>query len=830
MKRNFKKILCGILSLSLLFAAGCGNPDSESKGGEVVNLNNFKYEKQNDDYLHFNSSDESLDFFLNDYFKRHAGGIIEEGHDQKVSSVSAGLDAQQFFWQEWSSLAYYPISSMQGDDNVRINGLRERLANVPVDRYGYVWQETDVVRPALSHLNSGEHRMGWPFPTAYHSAGWSRSWDFNGNDDSSWTSNIGATLVDGVFTAEVTDPVSKIEFVSPKPRTTLEEITAYFSPLLELDIRMYTLDCDNIEDIHVWYTTNESPEWSEDKRVSVKEKAFISYDFTPIYEHMIFLPMYAEEEWKSDKDLESCIRQIKVEIVPKAGKTVSGRFGLSYVRSTFDTRHSNNNFLLISSLRQDYDYTADIEFLKDNITRARKAMGFYLQMYDEERHLNDQSYLVGHDSDKTAYSSEEQSAMSLGNGYWDISFMPRYDFQSNMYFYQALVDLAYLEGILADNGIQVDKADATILTADRQFNHGTAEYNHTKDSLNAIASDVLAELRKPTNNTDHTGFWSEATGRFVAGYADAEDKWYDYGYTMWNTEAIYYGIATDAQAKSIMDWISGKRIVEQDKYGSQGEDIYFFEFAPRVNTYTVENQYDLSMFSGFWSHHKDIKYGERQVQNGGAIMYTSFYDLMSRVKTYGVDDAYERLSVIKKWHKNVYDYYVTSDNYNTHPDRFYWDYYCKGQWDNPKNMTFIPQNGIKGTNERNDGGGIVGIDGEFLESFLMLASVPYGFFGIDSIGGQTVKIEPNLPSKLDYWTAENLMFGGVLYDVTIFDNAVMINSVRGDTTELAVQVVLDAPAKGQKVYVNGEEYNRYTVKDGKAIITISLATATVEVA
>ena len=826
--KKINKIICGGMSLLMVASVSACSFGGKAPAKEIYNVADYTYAKESENLWHFKSSDDSLDFFLNDYFKRHAGWIDENGLDQKVNSVTAGVTAQQFFWQEWMSLAYYPINSIDGFETNRIDGLRRMLSGVPVDRYGYVWQESDMVRDAHSTLTSGEHRMGWPFPTSANSQGMTRSWDFNGEDKTAWTSNIGAEVLNGVFTATIEEAVDGIEFTSPVPRNTTEEMCAYYTPLLEIDLRMYTADADNIEDVYVWYTTADSPEWSEDKKVSVNEKAFIAYDYTPIYEHMIFLPMYAEEEWKSDKELNSYIRQLKVEIVPKDGKKIAGKFGLSYVRTTYDTRHVNNNSLLISSLRQDYDYTGDLEYLKANITRARKAMNFYMQMYDKDRHLNYQSYLVGHDSDKTSEFENDRVAMSLGNGYWDISFMPKYDFQSNMYFYDALVDLAYLEQVLIDNGISVDKSLASVMTADRQFNHGTSEYTYTAEQLNAIANDVLTELRKPTNDTDKTGFFSEETGRFVAGYADAENRWYDYGYTMWNMEAIYYGIATDEQAKSIMDWISGERIVEQDKYGSQGEDIYFFEFAPRVNTYTVEDQDDLSMFTGFWAHQKNVTYGEVQVQNGGAIMYTEFYDLMSRVQTYGADNAYERLTVIKDWYKDVYDWYVESDNYNAHPDRFYWDYYCKGAWENPEDRTFIPQNGIKGMQERNDGGGIIGIDGEFLESLLMISAVPYGFFGIDSLGS-TLQIAPQLPDALDYWGMENLAFNGMKYDITMFDNAVMINSVRGDGSELAMQIVLDAPKSGEKVYVNGKETARYTVKEGKAYITVPFEAAVIQV-
>lgn len=824
MNNKLKRIIC-LLMFPALLLSGCTQNKNEKP---ALSVEDYVYAKVSAELPYFESSDESLDFFLNDYFRRHAGWTDENGINQRVNSVITGEGAQEIFWQEWMSLSYYPFNSFDGFSTDRVKGLRDKLEEVPVDRYGYVWQSTDTVRGLDSTLATAEHRMGWPFPTSDNSNGMSRSWDFNGNDATQWSSNVGARLYNGAFTADVSSGVESVEFVSPAPRNMAEYISAYYAPLLEIDVRMYTPDSDNIDDIKVWYTTQASPEWSDDKCVSVNEKAFIAYDYTPVYEHMIFLPMYAEAAWNSDKSLNSFIKDIKIEIVAKEGKTVSGEFGLNYVRPAYDTRHANNNSIFISSLRLDYDYTGDMKFLKENITRARKAMNFYMQMYDESRSLINQSYLVGHDADKNSQYPEDRIAMSLGNGYWDILFMPKFDFQTNMYFRKALVDLAYLEKVLEDGGVEVNKADASVMIADREFNRGTSAYTYNSESLSALANDVLAALRAPVNKTDKTGFWSAETGRFVAGYSDEEDKWYDYGYTMWNMDAIYYGIATDEQAKSIMDWISGRRIVERDVYGSQGEDIYFFELAPRVNTYSEENQYDGSIFTGVYADNR-AKYGEVQVQNGGAIMYTSFYDLMSRISVYGADDAFGRLSVIKDWYKGVYDYYVTSDNYNTHPDRFYWDYYLRGEWKNPKGKTFYPQNGIKGSQELNNGGGVIGIDGEFLESLLTVAAVPYGFFGIESVGGRTLKVEPNLPSSLDYWKIENLAYNFVKYDMTIFKNSVSVDSVRGNTEGLTVQVVLDKPNDGQKVYLNGKETSDYTVSGDKIYVTARLGELTVSV-
>ena len=828
-KRITRNIFAGLLACTITFNLGC---NKKNTGATQEQSKPYSYSKDSDELLHFESSDASLDFFLNDYFKRHSGWIDENGLDQKVASVTAGVNAVQFFWQEWNSMAYYWHNSRDGFETDRIEGLRKILSNIPVDDYGYVWQETDAVRPNNSTTTSGEHRMGWPFPTSANVVG-STSWDFGGSSmEGKWTSaytkdgevvnNEDAKLLQGLYQTDV-EGVESLTFTSP-----VEDYSrTYYSPLLELDVRMFTEDAENIEDIIVHYTTNTSPdEWHS---VSVNEKAFISYDYTPSYEHMLFLPMYAEEVWASDKECKVYSNQIKVEIKAKEGTTFTGRFGLNYVRATFDTRHSNNNSIFISALRNDFDYTGDLEYLKENITKARKAINFYMQMYDETRHLNDQSYLVGHDADKTSIDQSHRTAMTLANGYWDVSFMTRYDFESNVYFYKALVDLAYLENILVQNGIIVDKSLAAVKTADRDYNHGISEYTYNAKTLNEIAELVVAELRKPTNDLDKTGYWNEETGRFVGGYCDAENKWYDYGYVMWNLEAIYYGVATDEQAKSIMDWISGRRIVEADKYGSQGKDIYFFELAPRTNTYSDENQYDLSIFNGSFTD-PNCAFGETQIQNGGAVLYLTFFDLMARVETYGADDAYNRLLAVKDWYMDIYDYYVKSDNYNENPDRFYWDYYQNNQWKNANNKKYLLQNGVKGTIER--GGqtaGAIGVDGEFLESFLVMSAIPYGFFGISTENGNTLKIAPSLPSKLNYWGMENLAYNGVKYDLTVFKNSVRIDAVRGNSNGIRVNISLDAPSANPIVYVNGRATSDFVVKDGKVVVTVPLKSVTVEV-
>ncbi|MBR2336999.1 MAG: InlB B-repeat-containing protein, partial [Clostridia bacterium] len=825
-------------------------------------------DKHGDGNVYFKSSDEDLDFFLNDYFTRHATGIHANGEDQTVNSVVAGKDSTEFFWWEWFSTAYYIMDTDAGFD--RIEGLREKLSNVPVDDYGYVWQNTDAVRDANATLNSNEHRMGWPFPTAeqmvvteairtslwnsattnYITKGYSTSWDFNGSDRTAWSSNVNAGLDGAGLFKGTASGASKVTFSSPTlPQThTVKKysgisssnitvydepaIYTYYAPLLELDVRMS--NADNVKDIVVYFKTNEGG--STEYSMSVNEYAFIKYDYSGTYEHMLFLPMYAHENWGDSET--RYVTDIRIEIIPKDGLTLTGDFALSYVRPSLDTRHTNNNSIFISSLRQDYDYTGDLEFLEQNITRARKAMNFLMQFYDEERGLINSSYLVGHDSDKTGSDMAQRIAHSLGNGYWDISFMPEYDFHSNSYFYKAVADMAYLESVLAEKGSSYssNKAGANVQTAGRQSNttlgKGFAESDYSALDLNATAAKTLNALRATTSNTQ--GFWDATKGRFIAGYGDANadgvSEWVDYGYLVWNLEAIYYGIATEEQADLIMQWVTGERTVAGDT--STGEDIYFFELAPRATTYQGTSATDSSVYTGVWhGTNNGGEYGVSQVQHGGAIMYTSYYDLMNRINVNGTDDAYARLNAIKDWYMDVYAYYQTS---GSTPDDFYWDYYENGQWDSDGDGNgeyWRIQNGIKGQAER-DGftGGIIGIDGEFAESFLPVSAIPYGFFGIESQGNGTLKIAPKLPGDLEYWTVENLTFNGCKYDVTIYDRAIQITSVdEGEATGLKLKVAFDAPATDYTVYVNGFATTEYEVVDGQIIVELAFGNAIVEI-
>ena len=129
-KRITRNIFAGLLACTITFNLGC---NKKNTGATKEQSKPYSYSKDSEELLHFESSDPALDFFLNDYFKRHSGWIDENGLDQKVNSVTAGVNAVQFFWQEWNSMSYYWHNSRDGYETDRIEGLRKILSNIPVE-------------------------------------------------------------------------------------------------------------------------------------------------------------------------------------------------------------------------------------------------------------------------------------------------------------------------------------------------------------------------------------------------------------------------------------------------------------------------------------------------------------------------------------------------------------------------------------------------------------------------------------------------------------------------------------------------------------------------
>ncbi len=798
-----------------------------------------KISKKSDDLLYFSSSDPTLDFFLNDFFKRHIGYVDENGVDWAVNTLKAGANTDNTFYQEWNTLAlYYFDSSTTALDSDRLVGERAYLSTVPVDRYGYVWGAYDNLRGNMAPNNDGHHSMGWPFPTTSTlELGENTSWDFNSNTESWITNNGTERYKSGLLYADANETDS-LRFISPALGG-LSRIYPYFAPYIELDLRMLVDHPENVEDVYVWFKNSKNDEFTESKRVSLNDSAAIKYEYQSQYEHILYIPMYTNEYWGDYN--EPLIAQLMIEIKAKEGTTLSGEFGLNYVRSTLDTRHANNNGIYLSSLVNDYKFTGDISYLVSNMTRARKTLLFYISMLDNERNLVDLSHQVGHDGNRSYVDEKEVDSFdqnivhSIGNGYWDVLYQGKFDFTTNVYFYKAITSLAYLEGILEKEGIEVDKKEATVLDARREEKAlSSIEYTYDSNSLYALAQKVKAALNESVDENNKTGFFDESAKRYIAGF-DANGLKIDAGYLMWNLEALDAGIADENREKDIMDWITGRRIVAEDKNGAQGEAIYDLELGPRVTTRnddTFNPFTSLIMKWDLWNtYYKD--YGIKQIQHGGADMYVSYYDLMERIKVYGANDAYSRLTGIKDWYQKVIDYGYSEERFEKYGriegtqefHRYIYVDYYGSLGDEIKLQGGVYGSGFSGGASN----GLIGIDCEFIESLILLSAIPYGFFGIDSVDGKTLKVSPKMPDNLDYWKMENLKFSNIIYDLTISNSSVEISAVRGENTDTSIEVSMETNIKNPRVFINGVETTDFTFLNGVVNLTVPFSYQYIEI-
>ena len=138
------------------------------------------------------------------------------------------------------------------------------------------------------------------------------------------------------------------------------------------------------------------------------------------------------------------------------------------------------------------------------------------------------------------------------------------------------------------------------------------------DTYGTAIKDNLGYYIRECKRRMQTEFWNEETGRFHVGKYDGSDEVQDHGYVMFNQQMITSGIATKEQSESILKWINGERTVSGDD--STGEDIYYYELAPRFNTQNIDPDF-VWKYSCGW---------DGNVQNGGTALHLAYYDVLSQ--------------------------------------------------------------------------------------------------------------------------------------------------------------------------------------------------------
>jgi len=377
-------------------------------------------------------------------------------------------------------------------------------------------------------------------------------------------------------------------------------------------------------------------------------------------------------------------------------------------KNDYDTRHFTTNAGFILGCANHALWSRDREFVKASLPRARAAMEFQLKDLQGEHGI----LII------TAKGHEGRQG-DIGSNYWDILPFGYKDAFANSYYYASLEAMARLEELAASMGFAA---------GDR-----TPEF--------------YRKLRHTVRDGYQRTFWDDEAGRFV-GCVDVDGVAHDYGFTWVNTEAIAYGLADPEQVKRIYEWM------EAEPTATGEADTYTrWIFAPRSATlfdppfhlYNWKDKLTPTDLPPWWFFGWHMSDYEDQCQSGGAILYTSYYDVVARARFLGADNAFERFNAI------LHRY--------AEPDH-------------------LSGGGPLYRGETSQGHGIpgsVGVESEFPESGLVPCSFLYAFLGIepDAAG---LRIRPNLPAALDFAGVRNLSFAGRVLEIRVTHDTVSVRS------------------------------------------------------
>ncbi|MCK5851486.1 beta galactosidase jelly roll domain-containing protein [bacterium] len=614
------------------------------------------------------------------------------------------------------------------------------------------------------YLSCHQHRGlglpdGWPFPTWWQSKG--MGWHFAKDTiyNSPLTKSISDWKIKNAETISIDEKYGwQIKLTTPNatiqsPLISVKEIVAPYIRL-EWTWRDDVPNVLNSDDKsgrrgrrpsrkpYLEWTSVKYPEFSKARRVYCKKEKDSGLLFT-------IFPLLENKFWNTNDTL----TKIKICFGNEKPATVN----IHALFTVVDTRHDVNNAIYLQACDSFINWTADKDFLKNNIGKMRKALAYAINEFQVESNKCVSVPWQGHDGRSGLIFDKDgkkiiRYGVGIGSGYWDIMPFGGKDALATIYLYDAINKMAVLEQ-------KIEMHPEWKISKDK--------YQYKSAKLKSLAKEI---------KINSTQFWNEKAGRFGAAM-DCEGVLHDYGYTFVNFEAIHYGYANKDQSTQIVDWISGKRSIENDT--SKGKDIYKFKFAPRASTLRNVEYYNYS-----WTAPESIPFGG-QVQDGGAVLGFSYHDLMSRLKTRGADDTWHRLKTIINWFGDVQKEGGYRKYYKNHPE--------------------------EGTLQGGGPAGGLGVDKEFFESVLVPQVMIYGFMGLQPmIDG--FSINPELPTDWPSLTITKINLHGNVLEIKADKSKIEIN---------IIDITNPVNARKDKIYLpEGVKKVIYYNADGKKIFVI----------
>jgi len=593
------------------------------------------------------------------------------------------------------------------------------------------------------YINTDQHRglghpSGWPFPHWLQNGGIGWHFSLEGSPAKNWGMLVQKDTTGFIFKGVkqlslTTEQGLSVKFTKDNAvvETPKFKIKALVSPLVRFEWINKSLNIKAKP--YIQWKTEQNNEFSDERKVYFDE-------IKNAVKRGNVICSIADLSKNKMYDVNDTITQYKISFDNKTGDEII----IVAISAAVDTRHNINNSVFTSAACEYFWWTGEVDFLRQNIEKMRKALRYAVNEFQIVSNKCVFTPWIGHDGRSgIVYKNGKKvirHGIGIGNNYWDLMPFGGYDTLATIYFYDAARNMAKLEYEISRH----------------------PEWK-IPDSKEKFSYKSLARLSSAVKTSSNKRFWNNKDGRFVAAI-DIENKAHDYGYTFLNCEAIYYGLAKKEQAKQIMDWISGKRMVNSDT--SKGEDIYHWRFAPRATT-----KRNIDYYTYAWSGPESITFGG-QIQDGGAVLGFSFHDLMARLEVYGPDNAWQRLKEILNWFDEVQKEGGYRKYYEGHSER--------------------------GTLQGGGTAGGLGLDHEFFESVLLPQVMIYGFLGFEP-RYDGFKVSPKLPKDWPAMRISNIRFHNQVLNITAITGGVTI-----ETTGPATDKMVFLPRGKWKLYYKDE--------------------------
>lgn len=606
---------------------------------------------------------------------------------------------QPTLWDEWlvGPTLWPAVDVEKGENPIRAQW-RQRFDNRKIDETGYV--------STHQHASIAQ-QTGWPFPAWIHGRGgigWHFS--FRGAPGAPWRHDTLSTqkgwVLRGARDEGIDDDGWQIALERPMANVTTpaQSFDSIQAPFVQI---RWKSDARSDSGPYIEWRREGEADFDTERRM---------YFNPPLADSITFLdiPLYRHPRWNGT------IAQMRLG----AGNAEpTGRVTLQALFTAYDTRHNINSQSLITGYIQYFHWTRDIDFLRRHIVRMRLALRHMMEEHQTLEKKIVHTTWVGHDG-RPGYTVNDDGSKTfhygqgIGNNYWDLVPFGAKDAYATLRYYDSLLKMAALEREIEAN------PEWNIFAIGERFD-----------------PDFLLRHAAEVKETGNRVFLNPETKRFVACICE-DGIARDYGFTFVNIEALFYDFATPENARDILAWLDGERIVEGDT--STGADIYHWRFAPRATT-----KRNVEYYYWGWTGPESLPFGG-QIQDGGAVLGFSYHDVMARLRLRGPEDAWNRLNAIAEWFAEV----QAAGGY-----RQYYD------------------GTREGTLQGGGTAGGLGLDHEFTESMLVPQVLIDGFLGFAPTGNG-FRIEPQLPKALPRLRIDGIHIHELILDIEAAEDTIRV--------------------------------------------------------